>query len=478
MQKKLTLAHDAGTLSPSEYTEPEKDFCSQDVPTEEDSSTGTLCTDCAEGAINAHARMGEGASMQEIKNFLGQVDKKSRLFKKQEKSAFKNFANTFCRSCQPVDVKNFINYVKEKSLKQNIPPEIMFSLLMKESRGACGTGPGKNCDYQTSLVCSDRRENKPGRAEAIREYNQQCRGQNRIDGSFGLFQLNLRYPNLCDYKVRNTCSLQGLNDKALQAACAGHSEKPTCMRYKGNKINNYGECQVEPNLQQAKEKGVCINNPYCGFEEALHLLKRKFKSEYVKAGGVKLPSPQTQWTDLSPEQRDLFRNAVMAYNSSTALKGSYSYMKRKNLPSPAEMRKFTGMKGLSGWELQRMFVLNAAISRANSKGKSKEDVIQSSADQTRYRFPNHSKNRDQWLDMLANLSYMEQITGREVKGGGKNSLVCQWRSYEDNVEGCPPTGRSFPPAVEMPSYGSGSSHAVEMPSYGSGSSHAVEMPGY
>lgn len=425
-----------------------KDFCSTEPEFAAPSASGASCVYCNKEKIkNLFNQEDSPVSLQELEEFLTDVNTASGLFAEdQTDNVFKSFKNNFCGpTCGNADVGNFVNYVKKRSQQERVPFEVLLGLILKESRGKCDAGPGKGCKGHSADMCNGPRYRNPNLKKQIRQYNLSCRlkPRNPVDGSFGLFQLNLTHPNICEYKVRKKCNISNLTDEQLQKSCQSYNQKPSCILYsqaKGQgKFNNDSKCQVEPDANQAQTTGACLNNPYCSFEEALNLLKRKRNMKHVKRDQ---PSPtlgQEQgkpFKELTPEERDHWRRAIMTYNSSTLLKGSYEFNK---LPNEQNMQKAVGMGELKGWELERMFLLNAAIYSAPGNGSQaakKQKVIGQGSN---YRFPNRSRDRRRWLDMLGHLSYMEQIAGREVTGGGKKSFICQWEAFEEGNQNlsCP-----------------------------------------
>ena len=413
-----------------------KDFCSPASEPDASSASGVTCVHCSKEKIkNLFNDSSSPVSLKELEKFLTDVNTASGLFKEDDatQNRFQTFKDNFCgKSCGQADMGSFVNYVKQRSRAEGVPFEVLLGLMLKESGGRCDTGPGSGCNDHNPLMCNGPGwgMRNPTLRQQIRTYNQTCRAKpnSPIDGSFGLFQLNLTHPNVCEYKVRRKCNISQLTDAQLQKACQSYSEKPACILTKNprnDSYNNDSHCQIETDSKQAQEKGVCLNNPYCSFEEALDLLKRKWRMEHVKRKDPFPSSGKKSFKELIPGERDGWRRVIMAYNSSTLLEGSYEFHK---LPVAQNMREAVGMPALEGWELERMFLLNAAIySPGNgSEADKKRQVIQESANGTRYRFP----NRTQGLDMLAHLSYMEQIAGREVAGAGKNSFICQWEDFE------------------------------------------------
>ena len=91
----------------------------------------------------------------------------------------------------------------------------------------------------------------------------------------------------------------------------------------------------------AKAKGRCLNNPYCNFEESFNLLKDE-KWNIVNSNETK--PTNTDWAGMKDTERNLWRDAIIAYNGAGYLKSAEERMEKKGLYSH-----------LDNWEVKRMF---------------------------------------------------------------------------------------------------------------------------
>ena len=303
---------------------------------------GSTCVDCAAGK----------AMETKTKDFLNIVQRKT-----QEWDKGKNFASViteFCNKCQGmVDVGDFFSYMEQRAGESHVPKEILFAIMMRESNGNC-------------VVKGDG------------------------DNSYGLFQLNLKNST----KLR-ACKRDELKDKThsqMKKACTGGAYRKK-SKYKSG---NFEPVSQRPNIGAM----ICLENPYCNFEEALHLLKdEKWKSiGNKKADGSFHPIPKGKksWVDLTVEERNRWRNAIIAYNGDVY-----------HLPAKRAMKQALGIDAnLDNWELKRMFFIRRYLELKNK--------------------PEGWKTAE---GLVHNLAYVERITGREAQGGLANSSICKWAKF-------------------------------------------------
>ena len=176
---------------------------------------------------------------------------------------FPGVIRDICKNCYGVDVGDFFKYIKDRASEEGVPAEILFALVMRESNGNCKAGgDGGN--------------------------------------SVGLFQLN----------TGNSTCLRGCRDGALEGVSSGEM-KSACE--KGNYHKDYGSpgyaCPGTPSFSNPK---ICLNNPYCNFEEAFHLLidqKWGFGNN-----GERYKSTDKRWAEMEAEERNKWRNAIVSYN--------------------------------------------------------------------------------------------------------------------------------------------------------------------
>ena len=141
---------------------------------------------------------------------------------------------------------------------------------------------------------------------------------------------------------------------------------------------------------------VCLENPYCNFEEALHLL---IKEKWPMVNKGKPPPSlkgQGKWVDLSADERNQWRNALIAYHGD-------SYHRRAKKSMKKAMEKELGITApLDDWEQKRLWFIKQYLSQTDQQQKK----------------------------LIYNLAYVESLAGREIKGGLAHSSICQWDRYQ------------------------------------------------
>ena len=346
-------------LSPTTY--------SADCPVSDpDANTeaGAPCVDCVNLAP---------ADPHQIQSFLESVGEKVDEFKGSK--SFSGLAHTFCGNCHEVDVRDFFQYVEERATAHNVPPEILFAIMLRESNGECDAQGDNDCSY-------------------------------------GLFQLNVN--NSSKLRACRQGELRELNSEQKRQACSNGNYRNNDKYNEGKypeksqtNCNNKDFFRNRPNI----DPGVCLNNPYCSFEEALHLLKGE---KWDIGNGTNVSQPQDKnWTEMSPEERNLWRNAVIAYNGGTYLKEAEKAMRQSGVG-----------EHLNDWERKRMFFIKEYL-KSNSKRQS---------------------------SIIHNLAYVERITGREKEGGFASSGICQWMGYRKQNPNltCETTRTIDPSKVPLP----------------------------
>ena len=255
-----------------------------------------------------------------------------------KKKGFSPVIDKFCETCKPVDIKDFMQYIETRARETKTPPEIIFSLMMRESAGKCA---------------AEREEkNKEGK---VRGY------------SYGLFQL-YTFNSTCLLGCDENNSLSGMSSAQLKAVCQKGSDyanyRKTCKNGK-QYVSNKKTCKSKEPISK-NIKGMCLNNPYCNFEEALHLLKGD--KWYIGNGKTPMPELKEGWPNMSRKNRNLWRNAVVAYNGTKYEKPAKTAMKEKKAMEEAEKK---GIKlDLNDWEQKRMFFVNEYV-EGNSAVKKK-----------------------------------------------------------------------------------------------------------
>ncbi|MDE0119063.1 MAG: hypothetical protein OXM55_03545 [Bdellovibrionales bacterium] len=275
--------------------------------------------------------------------FLSDIENTVNRFNKGK--SFSALIDTFCKNCHGVDIGDFVTYLEERARSENVPPAIMLALTLRESNGDCNAGGDGN-------------------------------------SSFGLFQLNTK--NSTCLKKCNSSSLRNMSANQMKSVCENGKHRQTYKRKKGTCIS------------PSKDSKTCLNNPYCNFEEAFYLLKGE---KWIIGNRNNRQKPEVNnWVDMSSEDRNKWRNAIIAYNGAAALRKAESAMRATEEQIQNELGM--GRKPLlDNWEIKRMFFIKQYLNA---------------------RYPR---------DIIHNLAYVERITGREKQGGLANSSICQWIQF-------------------------------------------------
>ena len=384
--------------------------CDEGYKPEDTTEAGTDCVQCMvqlESAITGHNEI--GISISDVNTFLTVVDREVASYREAKgDNPYKDLMINFCDECGDATISEFTKYMRERSKDLNIPMEILMALGLRESVGMCSSGPGKDCTRNSGEVCKN----------GVPEYN--CTEARGGDGSFGFYQLNLK--NSCEFRVSRMCKegWKQLSDELLKRAC------PKYPAYEESVISQVG-CIKPSNafdLQQCREgyggpgnkkSGTCLNNPYCSLEEAITLLNRKWFGRRLANNGPKPDrksngKPQS-WIEMSREDRDKWRNAILAYNGYHVGKDVENYIEAKK--EDKTLTDDLAPMQLKGWELKRQLVLTSVIYNRN-----RDSVIKKEGDRKGYMRGA--------VNIVENLAYMERITGREKDSGMHNSGICQW----------------------------------------------------
>lgn len=293
----------------------------------------------------------------EERDFLTEVGNTVNTF--VDRKNFSSVISKMCDDCSGIDINDLVEYIEDRSQSEDVPPEIMFAIMLRESNGACNaTGDSGK--------------------------------------SFGLFQLN----------TKNSTKLRACERNELERQSAG-AQKQACVDGAYRTDSRYRQVTYpnprrnlpgtpfnqRPNIGT----GVCLNNPYCNFEEALHLLKEeKWPIGNKRVGnGRSIPKPSGKsWVEMSGEERNLWRNAIIAYN------GDHYHGKAKGA-----MKEYgVDHDHFDDWEQKRIYFVRQYLDNPNTNNSSAQGFIH-------------------------NLAYMERIAGREVRGGLAQSSICQWTKF-------------------------------------------------
>ena len=269
-----------------------------------------------------------------MRDFLHIIDKTSKSYGRNKN--FSAVKKNFCNSCYATDMGNFVNYIEERAQEEQVPSEIMLAIMLRESNG--------KCDAQ--------RKEKNG-------------------SSYGLFQLY----------TANSTKLKDC-DKGELNSLSGQTMKQVCRD--SRKYQPGKSPRTDP-----RATGVCLDNPYCNFEEALHLLRNQKWPRENKGS----PSGKA-WTEMDSKERNKWRNAIIAYNGAYYMRKAEETMKEKNLGS-----------SLDNWELKRLYFIRHQLN------------------------PKRSAHKE---GSIHNLAYVERLTGRETKAGISSSSICEWIEFRKN----------------------------------------------
>ena len=365
--------------------EPETPTEDGEEPTSQTEAADT-CTFCEEFQ-RAFAK--EQADLDVIQDFLSQVKTRTNQYKQAKgDQAFETMIKNFCETCAGADIDNFIQYIEKRSQEEQVPSEIIMALMLRESGGMCNV-------------------------------------KNRTDESFGLFQLNLNFK--AEFKVARICNnselTMNMNDKGLREVCEkGYENKTRCIKNRANQWN-HDQCRVYG--KNNRRPGACLNNPYCNFEESLRLLKQKYRITNKDRKLEKITG--RPWHKISRNDRDRWRNAIIAYNTNTFNKAVTHFL-NDNL-NIKDIQDVSGIRGFSGWEAKRMFLLTAMLNKKAEAGNSA----------TKYHdfFRENPKGKRLLEQMISNLAFLERITGRENQDPGQSS-ICEWKRFKqkNTIKSC------------------------------------------
>lgn len=294
-----------------------------------------------------------GYSENTVKHFLTTLERK--VTASHSSKSFPPVIDTICKSCYGVDAKDFFNYIEKRAKEEGIPSEILFAFVMRESNGDCNVG-GDGGD------------------------------------SVGMFQLNTNNSTCLRGCKRNV--LLKAKVEEMKSVCKGGTYRNEYSRLGRKRCNQYPPADSK----------ICLNNPYCNFEEAFHLLK----DEKWPAGNNQekySKSTAENWTAMSREERHKWRNAIVAYNG----RGFVA-------PTERAMKKFNMSDRIDDWEQKRIFFVRSYLYyKSKYKACAPRD--------------RKCKNRYDPKKVITNLAHVESITGREVPGGFADSAICQWIQF-------------------------------------------------
>ena len=289
-----------------------------------------------------------GLDKEETNSFLNKVS--ANIQNSDQKKNFSSVPTVFCKECYGVDVNDFFQHIEKRAKEEKVPSAIMFAFMLRESNGDCNAKPPND------------------------------------ENSFGLFQLNIKNSTKLEPCASN--ELSDLSTQEMEDVCE-----------KGYRKAGYPQ-----------EKGRCLNNPYCNFEEAIHLVNEKWNMRVVNRG-VDKPT-ETDWVEMGSEGRNLWRNAIIAYNRADYLSAAENQMKTPEMQG-----------NLDNWEIKRMFFVKNYLYK---KSKYEECGTSNSREDKRCKARNNPEK------IIHNLAYVERITGRETKDGLANSSMCQWLQFKNN----------------------------------------------
>ena len=289
---------------------------------------------------------------------------------------FSSMITNMCNTCQPANVKTFLEYLEKRAKKEKIPSSLLYGIMYQESSGKCN--------------------------------RQQLKGEN----SHGLFQLNK--DSTTELKeCPNNRSVPKINNNQMRIACMPD-----------HYLNKNEGTDCNPNYKHNFDKNItCLNNPYCNLEEAIRVLNcrwvhinmtkcslpsyknKEVCKEKYKDGAPKMP--EKKWKDMSSEERNLWRYTIGAYNVLIHLhKGQKDLL---NL-TKEELGKTMGMNidTINHYDLLKAYVVSQLCIKGNNQ---------------------HACN---------NIFYIDKIAGTESDDAG--SLINDWLQYRkknSEIGNCP-----------------------------------------
>ena len=316
-----------------------------------------------------------GVNSGELTGFLTVMKNEVQRIGKDK--SFSTAIENFCKTCgEGIIIEDFVRYIEGRAEEEKVPPEIMLGIMLRESNGECNA--------------SNRRTN--------------CKG---------LFQMNMK-----NSTVLKPCK----NNKPPQASPSRMKE--VCQggeyRREGNYRQSYDSLPTKVPFVEYKNpypQERCLNNPYCNFEESIHLLKgekwsignKEENNSRVLEGKKRINKPSenksdledkakldepsgNSWGEMDYQERNRWRNAIISYNGAAYLWPAERAMKNRGQTDSAS---------LNNWELKRMFFIREYL---NASSYVKAELIE-------------------------NLAYVERIAGRETPDGFANSSICQWTQF-------------------------------------------------
>ena len=200
----------------------------------EDAQTegGTLCIKCVEQDIGFTESDKSEWNLENIIKVMNRARVIDKLTLKM-----KTIIINFCDTCGG-KINDFVNYVEKRSQEEKIPSEIIFALMYKESKGSCS---------------------------AINEHEVDASAYEDVKyADVGILQLNTE--NSTELKECIKGDILSKEPKRMKNACK-----------KDKYISGGTACNPEYKIDVDKTT-VCLNNPYCNFEEALNVINCKWLS--------------------------------------------------------------------------------------------------------------------------------------------------------------------------------------------------------
>ena len=122
----------ADTTAPADITAPADTTAPAEAPQatcderEQDTSAKAPCLECVEAVSE---------DVSNVEKFLTDLGTQTDVqIKKKIVSAV---VNEFCQKCAGKDVRAFFSYMEERAKEKNVPKEILFAIMMRESNGDC-----------------------------------------------------------------------------------------------------------------------------------------------------------------------------------------------------------------------------------------------------------------------------------------------------------------------------------------------------
>ena len=287
----------------------------------------------------------------------------------------------FCNTCGG-HISDFITYVERRSQEENIPTEIIFGIMYKESAGDCTE-----------------------------------KNENQSELSIGLLQLNTK-----DSTNLNQCSngiVPHVEPKHMEEACRKNNYRS------GSPCNPSYKSDMDRTL-------ICLNNPYCNFEESLNSINCKWLTVYAdrciensdnsfseemteickrryKDGAPLMP--MKSWEKMNSIERDLWRYVIAYYNTGTYVNDIEDIITNQD---KVQLKKNLGLsEKANDWYLMREYVQDLCLVFPE------DHLLFEKGEGYRTKMCNH-------------FAYTDEITGNVIISVDQPNRIRDWLIYKKN----------------------------------------------